>query len=174
MTRQQAIRAASFSELLPVLRASAQAQEERGLPMWPQEALTAERLQRQYPGGQGYVGTQGGPAVAAMILVATDPHFWPHDPHGEALYLHKLAVHPDWQGAGLGSLMVEAAAEQARAAGVLWLRLDTAADRPKLRAIYEALGFMLVREGRMDGWPAAWYGLNLAATPTTDVWPVTD
>ena len=28
---------------------------------------------------------------------------------------------------------------------------------PVLRAIYERQGFVLAREGRMDGWPAAWY-----------------
>lgn len=151
------IRPAELADLLPVLRASALACEARGLPMWPLDSLTTERLSMQYPGAQGWLGTLDDQAVAAMLLVPKDPQFWPDDPPGEALYLHKLAVHPGWQGRGLSTPMIQAAAQATRAAGRPWLRLDTAAERPKLRDIYERQGFVLVREGRMDGWPAAWY-----------------
>lgn len=151
------IRPAELTDLLPVLRASALAFEERGLPMWTQGDLTAGQLQRQYPGAQGHLGWLDGQPVAAMLLVPEDRHFWPDDAPGEALYLHKLAVHPDWQGRGLSTPMILTAIQATRAAERSWLRLDTAAERPKLRAIYEWQGFILVREGRMDGWPAAWY-----------------
>ena len=96
-----------------------------------------------------------------MILVQSDPHFWPDDPAGEALYLHKLAVHPGWQGRGPGAQMIAAATVETQAAGRPWLRLDTAAERPKLRAVYEARGLVCVREESMDGWPAAWYELKV-------------
>ena len=151
----------ALPELLPVLRASALSFEQRGLPMWTQDSLTPERLNAQYARGQGYLGWLEGQPVAGMILIQKDSHFWPDDPAGEALYLHKLAVHPGWQGHGLGAQMVAAAILKTRAAGRPWLRLDTAAERPKLRAVYEAQGFQLVREGQMDGWPAAWYELKV-------------
>ena len=131
--------------------------------MWTQELLDPARLEAQYPDAQGYLGWLGygleDRPVAAMLLVPSDPGFWPIDPPGEALYLHKLAVHPDWQGLQLSAQMIEEAVRLTRAAGRPWLRLDTAAERPKLRTLYEALGFRLVREGEMAGWPAAWYEL---------------
>ena len=155
------VRPAELPDLVPILQASARACEERGQPMWPQEALTAAHLGRQYPGAQGFLGWLDGNPAAAMLLVPTDPVFWPDDPAGEALYLHKLAVHPGWQGRELSTEMIAAAAEQARTRGRQWLRLDTAAERPKLRALYERVGFVLLRDGGVDGWPAAWYELKV-------------
>jgi GNAT superfamily N-acetyltransferase len=166
------VRPASLTDLTPVLRASSLAFEARGLPMWTQEALTPEQLHAQYPDSQGYLGWLQDRPVAAMILVQSDPVFWPGDPEGEALYLHKLAVHPDWQGQGLSTPMVQAAVQFTRAAGRPWLRLDTAAERPKLRAVYEGLGFRLVREGHLGSWPAAWYELKVPPEGSGDV--VTD
>ncbi len=129
--------------------------------MWAVDSLTPERLERQYPAAKGYLGWMCDRAVATMILIGRDDEFWPDVPDGEALYLHKLTVHPDWQGRQLRTQMVRAATDYVRAAGRTWLRLDTAADRPRLRAIYERQGFRLVREGSMDGWPAAWYELKV-------------
>lgn len=155
------VRPAALPDLSPVLRASALSFEQRGLPMWTQDSLTPERLNAQYARGQGYLGCLESQPVAAMILIQKDSHFWPDDPAGEALYLHKLAVHPGWQGRGLGAQMIAAAILETRTTGRPWLRLDTAAERPKLRAVYEAQGFQLVREGQMDGWPIAWYELKV-------------
>lgn len=155
------VRPAALPDLCPVLRASALSFEQRGLPMWTPDSLTPEQLNAQYLGGQGYLGCLGGQPVAAMILIPHDEQFWPEKPEGEALYLHKLAVHPAWQGRKLGAQMLTAAVRLTLAAGRPWLRLDTAAERLKLRAIYEAQGFVCVREGRMDGWPAAWYELKV-------------
>ena len=153
------IRPAPLADLTPVLKASSLAFKVRGLPMWTQELLDPVRLEAQYPDAQGYAGYLEGRPVAAMLLVPSDPVFWPSDPLGEALYLHKLAVHPDWQGLRLSTQMIGEAVQLTRAAGRPWLRLDTAAERPKLRTLYEALGFRLVHEGEMGGWPAAWYEL---------------
>ena len=111
------VRPAALPDLCAVLRASALSFEQRGQPMWTQDSLTPERLERQYPGGQGYLGWLEGRPVAAMILLPSDPAFWPEDPAGEALYLHKLAVHPDWQGRGLGAQMIAAAMLETQAAG---------------------------------------------------------
>ncbi len=153
------IRPAPLADLTPLLSASALAFEARGLPMWTPDLLDPARLEAQYPGAQGYLGWLEGQPAAAMLLVPSDPVFWPADPPGEALYLHKLAVHPNWQGLRLSAQMVEEAVRLTRTAERPWLRLDTAAERPKLRAIYEGLGFRLVREGHLGDWPAAWYEL---------------
>lgn len=155
------VRPASIADLLPILRASALDCEARGRPMWPQEALTEDQLSRQYPGAAGHLGWLGDQPVAAMLLVPADLDYWPNDPAGEALYLHKLAVDPGGQGHGLGVQMIGAAIQATRAAGRPWLRLDTAAERPKLRALYEGQGFRLVREGQHGGWRAAWYELRV-------------
>lgn len=79
----------------------AQDRVERGEELWPPRSLTPERLERHYPRPGWRVAWHGGEAVGAYVLLGADPLFWPDDPPGEAAYLHKLGVHPGWQGRGL-------------------------------------------------------------------------
>ena len=147
----------------PAARSAGQRPGLRGT--WPADVGTgfADHRAAEHPvsGAQSRLGTLNDQAVAAILLVPGDPQFWPDDPPGEALYLHKLAVHPGRQGRGLSTPMIRAAVQATRAAERPWLRLDTDAERPKLRSLYERQGFLLVREGHMDGWPAAWYELRV-------------
>lgn len=129
-----------------VLVASAGALAARGEALWPPESLTPERLARQYFPEGWRVAWQEGVAVGCCVLLGSDPLFWPGDPVGEALYLHKLAVHPAAQGRGLAGALLDDAAAQVRAAGRAALKLDTASDRPKLRALYVGAGFVPVDE----------------------------
>jgi GNAT superfamily N-acetyltransferase len=149
-----------------VLIASAEALAARGEPLWPPASLTPERLARHYPpegwrvAWPGGAGT-GAEAVGCYVLLDRDPLFWPDDPPGEALYLHKLAVRPAAQGQGLAGALLGDAAAQARAAGRGWLRLDTASDRPKLRALYIGAGFVAVDEVQVGAYHVVRFGLRL-------------
>jgi GNAT superfamily N-acetyltransferase len=81
--------------------------------------------------------------AGVMILLTEDPHFWPNDPPGEAVYLHKLAVRRAYAGMGLPKLLMDHAEGLARAQGRHVLRLDC---DPPLAAFYERLGFRQVDE----------------------------
>ncbi|WP_135229337.1 GNAT family N-acetyltransferase [Deinococcus fonticola] len=129
-----------------VLLATANALIGRGQLLWPPQSLTPQGLLRHYPQESWRVAWQGGQAVAAYSLLTTDPLFWPADPPGEARYLHKLGVVPDCQGQGLAHVMLRHAVQETRVAGCPWLKLDTAADRAKLRALYTSFGFEEVGE----------------------------
>lgn len=52
-----------------------------------------------------------------------------------------LAVAEGWRGRGLGSALIEALADEARARGYARLRLDVADQNDRARALYERLGF---------------------------------
>ncbi|PTA67291.1 GNAT family N-acetyltransferase [Deinococcus arcticus] len=134
-----------------VLRASAAELETRGQPLWPLDSLTLERLGRHYPAHGWQVAWRAGQAVGTYCLLERDPPFWPDDPPGEALYLHKLAVHPAAQGTGLSALLLADARARARSAGRPWLKLDTAADRPALRQLYKRVGFEACGEREVFG-----------------------
>ncbi len=129
-----------------VLTATARQLMERGQTLWPPESLTPERLQKHYPAETWRVAWQGGQAVGTFCLLPAHPFFWPEDAPGEALYLHKLGVHPDAQGQGLAQVLLRLAAQETREAGRTWLKLDTAAGRGKLRALYHSAGFEEVDE----------------------------
>ncbi|WP_034360778.1 GNAT family N-acetyltransferase [Deinococcus phoenicis] len=148
-----------------VLTATAARLTERGEALWPLPSLTPERLLRHYPAEGWRVAWQGAAAVGTFVLLGTDPLFWPDDPPGEALYLHKLGIHPRAQGRGLAPLLLAEAARETREAGAAFLRLDTAADRPKLRALYGAAGFRAVDEREIRGFQVVRYELPLADSP---------
>ncbi|MFC3833174.1 MULTISPECIES: GNAT family N-acetyltransferase [Deinococcus] len=145
-----------------ILTAAALALEARGEPLWPPHTLTPERLLRHYPAASWRVAWDGALAAACLSLLPHDPLFWPDDAPGDALYLHKLAVHPDAQGRGLAAWMLDHAAREARVRGVGALRLDTATARPKLRALYEGHGFTPVGRRTVLGFDVTLYTLPLA------------
>ena len=119
-----------------VLQATATHLQARGHTLWPPDRLTPQHLQRHYPPGGWHVAWTGAAAtrepVGCFCLLTSDPPFWPDDPPGEALYLHKLAVHPSAQGQGLAHTLLREAARVTALAGRPWLKLDTDAARPAL------------------------------------------
>jgi Acetyltransferase (GNAT) family. len=143
----------------------AQDRVERGEELWPPRSLTPERLERYYPRPGWRVAWHGGEAVGTYVLLDADPLFWPDDPPGEAAYLHKLSVHPGWQGRGLSHTLLEHAAAEACALGRSFLRLDTAAERPRLRALYAAAGFREVDVVQAGSWRVARFERRLTAGP---------
>ena len=151
------VRAEACAELTQVLQSSARAFAERGQPVWPLASLEPDVLQATYPYAEMFLGFQDGGAVAGMVLLEDDPLFWPDVRSDESLFLHKLAVVPALQGSGVASKMLAFAATRARACGKRYLRLDTAAERPKLLTFYERHDFRLVGERTIGGFYAVLY-----------------
>ncbi len=158
------VRPAQLAELplcASSLERAARNLQARGEALWPYSALTVEQLTRQYPPGSFRLGWLGAQAAATMVLLDADPDFWPEALAGEALYLHKLGVPPEFQGQGLARRMLEAAVSEAQASGCTFLRLDTAWDRPKLRAIYDQFGFEVRGRKTVYGYDVALYELRV-------------
>lgn len=67
--------------------------------------------------------------------------------YGHAIsYLQRLAVHPDWQGKGMGRSLVRAVARSASRAGSRAMLLNTQHDNEAAIGLYEALGFVKLPE----------------------------
>lgn len=66
---------------------------------------------------------------------------------GQAIsYLQRLAVHPDWQGAGMGRSLVRSATRAARTAGTRAMVLNTQQDNAGAIGLYESEGFVVQPE----------------------------
>lgn len=61
-------------------------------------------------------------------------------------YLQRVAVHPDWQGQGMGRSLVRAASRASRRAGAKALLLNTKHENSGALALYESEGFVLLPE----------------------------
>ncbi len=148
---------ATLSQFSGVLRAAARALEQRGQLLWSQGELEPEKLSNAYSDCDIYLGIQEKEAVAGMILLEDDPVFWPHVRPGDSLFIHKLTVAPSFQGAGVATQMLQFAYTEAYRQRKRYLRLDTAAERPKLRAFYEKHGFSCIGERTVGRFGVALY-----------------
>ena len=78
--------------------------------------------------------------IAAMVSLWDSDRRWTDGV--PALYLHNLAAHGDFPGAG--AEILRRCADYARSLGRQRLRLDCSARNPRLNAYYEAQGFAFV------------------------------
>lgn len=132
---------------------------------WKLENLNKEFLLKYAKPEEFYVGMIGeAPAVAAIFQCSQEAQDWgtiDKDSPKPALYVHWLAVSPNYKGKGLTAKMVEFATELAKEKGVNFLRADTDASSTKLRKVYEKLGFKLVGTEKEDYRETAFYQREL-------------
>ena len=124
-----------------VLVEAAEWLRERGTPMWRGDELAPERIAADVLGGEFFVAEVGGEAAGTVKFQLQDELFWPDLPRDEAAFIHRLAVRRRYSGGHVSGVLLAWAAERARSLGRRFLRLDTDAARPRLRAVYERAGF---------------------------------
>jgi GNAT superfamily N-acetyltransferase len=124
--------------------------ESRGEPLWLPEEIDSGSVRRDVEAGHYVLAFVGDDTAGTARVTPTDELFWPEAPAGEALYVHRLAVRRRHAGGGVSRAILAFARDEARAAGCRFVRLDTDAFRPRLRAVYEAQGF-LFRDERVVG-----------------------
>lgn len=134
---------------------------ERSEPLWPLDSLTPEKFGPVAERGELYLAWLEGEAVGTISFQWEDKPFWPDVPAGESAFFHKVAVRRKAAGQGVAQAMIAWATEKARVAGMKYLRMDTAFERPKLRAVYEAMGFEYVGEKQVGQFHVALYELPL-------------
>lgn len=122
-----------------ILREAALWLQENGIPLWKASDFTEETIS---PDTHLYHLIHAGQEVAGLFkLEELDELFWPDVDQTESLFIHKLVVRRPYAGTGLSSLATQYAVHEAEKRGKKYLRLDCEASRPKLRALYERLGF---------------------------------
>ncbi|ULL15660.1 GNAT family N-acetyltransferase [Paenibacillus sp. H1-7] len=124
---------------------------ERGMTMWSEEQVAAEKLMKNHRMHEMMIGYYDGESAAVMILQEADAVMWPEDPPGEALYLHKLCVRRSFAQTGISQAMIDWAKLEAKQASKRYVKLDCAADRPALVSFYTRQGFLKVNERLMFG-----------------------
>lgn len=89
-------------------------------------------------------------AVAALAAVTTDqePEYaevgW--DIQEQAIVVHRLAVDPDFRGAGVASALMRKAEDLAKERGIKVLRVDTNTNNEATQKLFPKLGYSLAGE----------------------------
>ena len=124
-----------------VLMDAAQWLADSGMSMWQMDELNATAIAADVEQGAFFLAWVAGEAAGTVRFQLEDPLFWPDAPSSDAAYVHRLAVRRRFAGSGVSTALLTWAADHARANGRRVLRLDCAASRVKLRALYERFGF---------------------------------
>jgi GNAT superfamily N-acetyltransferase len=120
--------------------------EQVGMPLWPREEISTERIAVDVAAGLFVFAEISGEQVGTIKLQLEDPEIWPDVPAGESAFIHRLAVRRRFAGLGISTALLDWAVRRTTLLPRRYLRMDCHAGRPRLRAIYEHFGFQFHSE----------------------------
>jgi ribosomal protein S18 acetylase RimI-like enzyme len=84
-------------------------------------------------------------AIAIVFSVCySDPVIWRELEKGDALYLHRIVVNPDFKGQKLFGKILEWSIAHAREKNLRYVRMDTWAANPTIIDYYKTFGFEVI------------------------------
>ncbi len=136
---------AEIPEILHITRACARHMIERGILQWnnsyPNEAQLITDQQRD----ELFVLIHSWKLIGCIVITSIkDPEYESVDwltPDHKNLYIHRLAVHPDYQGMGFARQLMDYAEQLARTREINSIRLDTFSQNSRNQKFYEQRGY---------------------------------
>lgn len=115
--------------------------EQQNMAIWREAEVSSEAICQDVETGLFYIAFCQGSAAGVVKFQTEDLLYWPDVPQGDSAFIHRFAVQRNFAGGSVSTAMMKWAVEQSRKLGKRYLRLDCAADRTRLRLIYERFGF---------------------------------
>ena len=137
-------------EIVSLFQAATRQMDAQGVFQWdelyPDEGILSEDISR----GNMIVGTlEGRIAVAFMLDYCEDSDYesadWRYDEQ-DICVLHRLCVHPDFQGHGVARQAMDYLESEVRARGIRTIRLDAFSQNPTALHLYESRGYQKAGE----------------------------
>ena len=130
------------SAISAVLKQAAEWLEHRGMPLWPADMFSRDGIISEMDQHTYFVAEHPDDGIVGTFRYQlSDPDFWPDVSSSDSGFIHRVAVLRSHARRGISKMMLDHAKKVATTAARSFLRLDCAADRPKLRVIYENNGF---------------------------------
>jgi GNAT superfamily N-acetyltransferase len=127
--------------VLDILREAARWLEDKGIGLWRDNELSAERIGADVHSGLYFLAECDSEPAGVIRYQLEDQLFWPDLSQEDSAFVHRLAVKRRFAGGDVSSALLLWAIARTHALGRRYLRLDCEASRPRLREIYERVGF---------------------------------
>jgi len=76
----------------------------------------------------------------------SDKILWRQMENGDAIYLHRIVVNPQFKGKRMFGIILEWAIQHAKSKGFKFIRMDTWADDPDIINYYKGFGFYFIED----------------------------
>ena len=111
------------------------------MALWGEDEVSPQVLRPDIQSGLFYIAFCNDAAAGVVKFQTEDFLFWSDIAHQDSAFIHRLAVRRSFAGESISTTLMRWAVEHSRKLGKRYLRLDCAADRPRLRSVYERFGF---------------------------------
>lgn len=138
------VRQATLDDLLAVsdiLDEAASWLVQQNLALWEKEEVSPEAIRQDVAAGLFYIAFVKADPAGVVKFQIEDLMFWSDISQEDSAFIHRLAVRRCFAGGNVSTALLKWAVKQSRDLGKRFLRLDCAADRPRLRRVYENFGF---------------------------------
>lgn len=121
---------------------SIQYQEKHGYPVW--KNYDKEAIVRDIENKNQYKAVVDGKTAIVFSVCYADKVIWRDFEKGDAVYLHRIVVNPEFKGQKLFGTIVNWCINHCRAKGLQYIRMDTWATNPTIISYYKGFGFRFV------------------------------
>lgn len=141
--------------------------EQKGMPLWGEKEISPEVVLQDIALGLFHIAYYEGLAAGVVKFQTEDLVFWSDIPQADSAFIHRLAVRRRFAGGSVSTTLMQWAVEQSRGLGKHYLRLDCAADRLRLRLVYENFGFQHHSDRQVGPYFVARYQYICGASDST-------
>jgi len=152
------IRQSDITTALNIMKEVSEWLAKKGMPLWNPSDFENGKFIKTIKEEDLYTAYIDNIPVATMVLQWTDLEFWPNSIEDSG-FIHKFCVKREFSGRGIANEFIKWAIDEVRKRKRKFLRLDCAADRPKLCKVYENNGFTSVGRKMIGQFDTAFYEL---------------
>ena len=134
-----------IKDILRVTRACAKKMVENGIYQWNEHYPTEEAFVNDLKRNELYVYEHNNQIIGAIVISShMDEEYIPIKwltPNGNNTYIHRVCIHPDFQGKGFAQSMMDFAESLSQENGFASVRLDTFSQNKRNQHFYEQRGY---------------------------------
>ena len=134
-----------IKDILKVTRACAQKMVDNGIYQWNEHYPTEQAFLDDLKRNELYVNEHNGRIIGAIVISThMDEEYIPIKwltSNGNNTYIHRVCIHPEFQGKGFAQAMMDFAEDFTRSNGFDSVRLDTFSQNKRNQQFYEQRGY---------------------------------